>query len=233
MVGAGADVLVDGTPRNWLAAPITAPAAPAKRPATPASSSALVAVRAYADPISITLAGAAHSIAALELALATYVHPIVQPGRAPRLISGNIDSRIVILCDQPENDSSPAAVLRARMLASIGLNIGDYALTHRLPWPTTGNGAPTAPQLTAFTPFVSRALVFAQPRLILALGQHAAAIAGDAMAVTSARGRWANLAVGDLQVPLLATCHPRLLLNQPDLKRLAWADLQAFAARLA
>jgi uracil-DNA glycosylase len=34
-------------------------------------------------------------------------------------------------------------------------------------------------------------------------------------------------------VPLLATFHPRLLLKQPELKRLAWADLQAFAARLA
>jgi uracil-DNA glycosylase len=34
-------------------------------------------------------------------------------------------------------------------------------------------------------------------------------------------------------VPLLATFHPRRLLTQPDLKRLAWADLQAFAARLA
>jgi uracil-DNA glycosylase len=29
----------------------------------------------------------------------------------------------------------------------------------------------------------------------------------------------------------MLTFHPRRLLTQPELKRLAWADLQAFAAR--
>jgi DNA polymerase len=49
------------------------------------------------------------------------------------------------------------------------------------------------------------------------------------MAVASARGKWGR--VGD--APLLAISSPRFLIKQPQQKRQAWADLQAFAARVA
>ena len=66
------------------------------------------------------------------------------------------------------------------------------------------------------------------PRLVLALGDRAAALAGEARGVAALRGRWHSLD----GVPMLVTFHPRRLLTQPELTRLAWADLQAFAARL-
>jgi DNA polymerase len=151
---------------------------------------------------------------------------------APVLISGNAASGVVILADQPDADGSPAAVLRARMLAAIGLDADTCAIVYRLPWPTTGARAPRSDELAAFAPFVARALELATPHHILALGQVAAAVAGEAMAVASARGRWADVGIGERQVPMLATFHPRLLLGQPLRKREAWADLQAFASRL-
>ena len=150
----------------------------------------------------------------------------------PALLTGNASSGVIILCDQPEPDGTPAAILRTRMLAAIGLDIENAALLHRLPWPTTGARAPRPDELASFAPFVGRALELARPRYVLALGQHAAALAGEPMALASARGRWSTITVGDADVPLLATCHPRLLLSQPARKREAWTDLQAFAARL-
>ena len=96
------------------------------------------------------------------------------------------------------------------------------------PWPLTGSRAPRADEITSFAPFIARAIGLARPRLILAFGQHAAALAGEDRGIASLRGRW--LAIGE--TPMLATFHPRQLLNQPELKRLAWADLQALAARI-
>jgi DNA polymerase len=118
------------------------------------------------------------------------------------------------------------------MLAAIGLDASNSALLHRLPWPTTGARAPRNDELAAFAPFVARALELIRPRLLLALGQAAAALAGDSMALASARGQWANVSIDGVMVPLFATLHPRLLLAQPLRKREAWADLQAFSARL-
>jgi DNA polymerase len=169
----------------------------------------------------------------LDTALAGFAHPLRRSDVAPQLVVGNADARIIILCDQIEDADSPAALLRTRMLAAIGLDPGNSALLHRIPWPMPGGRSPNAGELAAFAPFADRALAIVRPRAVLALGQLAAGIAGDAMARNSARGRWADLGVGDAVVPLLASCHPRLLLNQPLRKREAWADLQAFAARLA
>ena len=220
---AGVDTAVDDAPRNWLATPpavSTAPPRPAPRPSDAAPG------RPQVSPV------VAPDLAALVAAIAAFDHPSRRRDGAPALITGNAESRILIVCDQPEPDGSPAAQLRQQMLAAIGLDADNSALLHRLPWPTTGARAPRADELSAFAPFVARALELTRPRLLLALGQAAAALAGDAMALSSARGRWGSVDVAGGTVPLLATLHPRLLLSQPLRKRESWADLQAFAARL-
>ena len=229
LVMAGVDTAVDAEPRRWLNAAkpasvrsVAPQAAPIVAPSPVKSARVISAVPATANATAPTLA-------ALIEAVAVFAHPLRRADLAPILITGNADAGVIILCDQPEPEGSPAAVLRARMLAAIGLDAANSALLHRLPWPTTGARPPRADELASFAPFIDRALELTRPRCILALGQHAAAIAGEAMALASARGQWS--AVGD--IPLLATCHPRLLLSQPARKREAWADLQAFAQRLA
>ena len=235
LVAAGVDSAVDAAPRRWLdAAPALRPdpaviraappvvAAPMTRPGT-----ATAAAASPAAPV------AAATLAELTAAVAGFDHPLRRVDAPPRLLTGNPDARVLILCDQPEDDVEPAARLRTRMLAAIGLDAGNCALLHRIPWPMPGGRSPSSAEVTAFAPFADRALALVRPRAVLALGQLAAGLAGDAMGRASARGRWADLAVGDAVVPLLATCHPRLLLTQPLRKREAWADLQTFAARLA
>ncbi len=241
LVQAGVDTAVDATPRRWLDAPpprrvqpAPPPAAIQSRPATakPATPRPPAGLQP-APRTSATLPAAIVTLADLDAAVAGFDHPLRRSDLAPHLLVGNPDSRVIILCDQPEPDMSPAALLRTRMLAAIGLDTGNCALLHRIPWPMPGGRSPGAAELGAFTPFCDRGLAIMRPRAVLALGQLAAGLAGEAMARASARGRWADLGVGETMVPLLATCHPRLLLNQPQRKRDAWTDLQDFAARLA
>lgn len=230
LVTAGADALVTDAPRNWLAAPpaprppqhpptvIAGPAAAAATGARPAPPAALAATTALAE--------AAVDLPALAAAVAEFPHPLRRPGLVAQLWRGEPDTAVAILCDQPEEPGSPAAMLRERMLAAIGLAPADHAVGHVVPWPLAR--APRAEEAMAFAPFLARALALARPRFILAFGQAASAVAGDSRGIASLRGNW--LAVAG--IPLLATFHPRQLLAQPELKRLAWADLQAFAARI-
>lgn len=230
---AGVDTAVDDAPRNWLAAParppeIPPPAAPRPSDAAP-NGGIMTAATARSAPIPAIEAA---DLAALDAAVAGFEHPLRRSDITPMLVTGAASSGIMIVCDQPEPEGSPAAVLRSRMLAAIGLDASNSALLHRLPWPTTGARAPRGDELAAFAPFVARALELTRPRLLLALGQAAAALAGDTMAVASARGRWGDVGIEGATVPLLSTLHPRLLLTQPLRKREAWADLQAFASRM-
>lgn len=230
LVAAGVDVPVDAAPRNWLM--------PASRPADPRPAevhrapAAPIAARPVARPAAARASVQGATLDALGESLNAFAHPLRRAGMVPQLINGNADAGILIICEQPEAEDSPAAILRGRMLAAIGLDSGNSARLHRLPWPTTGARTPRAEEIAAFAPFVDRALELVAPRCLLALGQVAAALAGEAMAVSSARGRWAEVIVGGRAVPLLATCNPRFLLAQPLRKREAWADLQAFAARM-
>ena len=225
---AGVDTAVEATPRNWLAA-----APPAAKAAPPRPSDAPATARARPAAVPVATEVDAATLAELDAAVAAFAHPLRRADMAPLLLTGNAVSGVIIVCDQPEPDGSPAALLRARMLAAIGLDAGTCALLHRLPWPTTGARAPRPDELDTFAPFVARALQLSRPRILLALGQAAAALAGETMALASARGRWADVMIAGDAVPLLATCHPRLLLAQPLRKREAWSDLQAFAARMA
>lgn len=228
LVAAGADAAVTDTPRNWLAAPPPQNSAPG--PAPIAIAAMLGQPIAVSRPVAAreTSLVAIPDLAALEAALLAFDHPLRRADLAPQLLTGNIASGIIVLGDQPTAPDTPQARLMARMLAAIGLSLADHAVAHLLPWATPGERAPRDPEIAAFAPFRVRALALAAPRLVLAFGERAVALSGQARGIASARGKW--LAIDD--IPMLATFHPRQLLTQPELKRLAWADLQAFQTRL-
>jgi len=223
LVTAGADALVDAAPRNWLAAPTPRPAprsVAAPRPA--ARNTPIAAVRAAPELAAITdLAGLADALSALT-------HPLRRAGLAPRLVEGPVGAPLLVLGDQPEAAGSPADRLLGRMLAAIGLARDACGFAHLLPWPTPGGRPLRDDEISAFGPWLAHGLALAAPRLILTIGDRAAALTGAAGSVAALRGQWLTAA----GAPALATFHPRRLLDQPELKRLAWADLQTLATRI-
>ena len=225
LVTAGADAIVTETPRNWLAEPRPAPAtAPVAVPRPVIESRATVPIAAPVNAEAMT----ATDLGALDAALVAFAHPLRRADTAPQLLTGNTTSAIIVLGDVPEVGDTPLSRLTARMLAAIGLTPENSAFGHLLPWELPAGRPPRPEEIAAFAPFRTRAFELAAPKLVLAFGERAAALTGAARGIASIRGQW--LAIGN--VPVLATFHPRILLNQPELKRLAWADLQAFAARI-
>ncbi len=222
LVLAGADCAVGNAPRNWLAeSPVPPP--PVRIAAAPA---------APVPSLQATeLANAADSVAALISAVTAFDHPLRRPGLAPMLCDGEGQRGILVMTDMPDAEGSAAERLRTRMLAAIGLDLTGARLARLVPWPTAGGRAVTQAEVAAFAPFVARLLILTQPRAVLAFGSAAASLSGEDGGINRVRGRWQTVA--GFSVPMLATFHPRALLNHPDHKPLAWADLQAFAQRIA
>lgn len=129
-----------------------------------------------------------------------------------------------------------AGQLLDRMLAAIGRDrrTGAY-ITNIVFWRPPGNRAPTDEETEACRPFVLRHIALVRPRAVVLLGASAAkALLRTSEGITRLRGRWQELDVEGLEVPVpvLPTFHPAFLLRQPMRKREAWADLQALRARL-
>lgn len=226
LIAAGCDVPVTDAPRHWLAEPRPepAPAAPPERRDAPAS----VATPAIplpppprsADPAAPHPALACETPDALQALLGRF--PAAR--RAPPLLwHGAIETGIWVLIDRPDSDPGHRTMID-RMMAAIHLDWSRAALVSRLPWPTPGDGEPTADYLARFTPVVERLATLAAPRHVLALGQCAAELAGSEARLVSSRGRWFGWGTAQL----LPSIHPRTMAASKEQKQQALAHLKLF-----
>lgn len=152
-------------------------------------------------------------------------------------VDGVRGARVLVIGEAPgkEDDEEgkpfigPAGQLLDRMLASIGLNRkANMALTTMIPWRPPGNRNPTATETAICLPFVQRHIELAKPDTVLLLGGIAAqGVLAVKDGILKLRRDIHQLALPGLESPVttFAVFHPTYLLNRPEEKRLAWADL--------
>ncbi|WP_288457646.1 uracil-DNA glycosylase family protein [uncultured Sphingomonas sp.] len=210
---AGVDVLVADEPLRWLEAPPPAPT-PAIAPAT-------------AAPAPDVLPDTLEAFAAWRLGEGA---PDAGWGGVPIAASGPAGATVMILVDCPERDDrdvlmeGPVGRLFDRMLAAIGLDRAQVALAAVCARrPTTGR---VPRDIEARLGTIARHHVeLVAPKRLLAMGD-AASRAILSMNVADARGRYHPLNHRNGTVTeVVATHHPRFLLDRPAAKTEAWRDL--------
>lgn len=211
---AGVDTLADDSPRNWLAAApvVTEAVAAAPVQAKAALPDTLAAFRAF------LLADAS----------------IPGPAKGRVDASGDAASGIVIVVDMPEAEdrasgnllSGEVGALFDRMLGAIKLGRDQVYLIPFSPVrATTGRLGDT--ELAKLTPLLLHHLTLAAPRKLLLLGD-APVQALLRKPAAQARDIVHQVAIGDGEVPTVASIHPRLVHLRREHRALAWADLQRF-----
>ena len=209
---AGVDLLVDDVPRDWFAAPPpprpAAADAPPPVPALPATLEAFAAWRTGPDAPDAGWSGAA--VAA----------------------SGPTDAALMVLLDCPDREDGDAGALLAgiqgrlfdRMLAAIGLSrdaVHVAAVCARRP---IAGRMPR--EVEARLGEVARHHVqLVAPKRLLLLGDATSrAILGMERGV--ARGRPHQFQHKDGITQVVASLHPRLLIERPAMKAESWRDLR-------
>ena len=210
---AGVDVLVDEAPRDWLRAKAKAPAAPVPAVETPdALPNQLELFRAYLrDRDSL---------------------PFASPGARRVCPAGDPASGLMIVTDMPASEDCATGTLLSgdvgklfdRMLAAIGRDRGSIYLAS-LSCLRSPDGRFTDTASTQCAALARHHIGLAQPKALLLFGD-ACAKALLGMSMTQARGRWHELQTHAGPVKTIATLSPLFLLNQPQAKAHAWADLQ-------
>jgi DNA polymerase len=127
-----------------------------------------------------------------------------------------------------------AGQLLDRMLSAAGWSEQDVHITNIVYWRPPGNRTPTPQEAEACRPFLERQIELVAPRVLLLLGGTAAKhILGTEEGILKIRGKWQELQIGALNVPVLASLHPAYLLRTPISKRQAWLDLLRVRERLS
>jgi uracil-DNA glycosylase len=210
---AGVDVLVEDTPRDWLAdvskaiAPVVpAPAATASA-ALPATIEAFLAWRLSADA------------------------PEADWGAAKIAASGPVDADVMVLVDCPEREDCDALMSGAvgrlfdRMLAAIGRSRADVHVAALCAARPVAGRMPR--EIEARLGEIARHHVaLVAPKRLLVMGN----AASRAILPTDAAGSEENLPVvnhaNGKVTEVVTTYHPRFLLEKPAAKAEAWRDLQ-------
>jgi len=207
----GVDILVDGNPRDWLAAPVVQPAVvaqPTSDAALPGTLEAFLAWRTGPDA------------------------PDAGWGGDPVLASGPLDAEFMVLLDQPDRDdcaegrllSGASGRLFDRMLAAVGLS-RDAVYVAAVCIRRSATGRPARGSEAKLADAALHHLSLVRPRRLLLLGDAAsrAVLASDASA---ARGILHGVDHKGGRSDAVASFHPRLLLTRPAAKAEAWRDLR-------
>lgn len=154
---------------------------------------------------------------------------------------GNDKAKVMLIGEAPGRDEDlqgkpfvgRAGRLLDKMLASIGLDEDTVYITNTIYWRPPGNRTPTAQEIGACMPFLTRQIELLEPQVIVLLGGAAAkSVLDTTEGIMRLRGKWKLYNAKGRDIPTLATLHPAYLLRTPDAKRLAWRDLLMLKARL-
>jgi len=125
-------------------------------------------------------------------------------------------------------------VMLSRMLKAISLSVEKVYITNIIKCAIPRSVQPQAAHVDSCISFLRRQISLLEPEVICTMGPVTArALLGKTQPLSSIRGKFHDYRVSDSKViPLLPTYHPTFLLQNPDMKKATWLDLQLLAKKL-
>ena len=239
-LAAGVDEVVGFEPTDRFAPP-PEPRAPASPPPAPGAAPAR-ARPAEAAPAAAQDIAAAADLDALRARLLAFDGCALKKTATNTVFGeGPARARLMIVGEAPGADEDrqgrpfvgPSGRLLERMLAAIGLSRDEVYIANTVYWRPPGNRTPSAEEVEACRPFISRQIALVAPEVLMLTGGAAAkTLLGTTEGIMRLRGRWRSLETSGGPVDVMPTFHPAFLLRSPARKRESWRDLLAVRARL-
>lgn len=121
-----------------------------------------------------------------------------------------------------------------RMLKAIGLGEKDAFVTNVIKCGIEESVQPKGENIDACSSFLHRQIAAVSPEIICTMGIIATRVfLSISRPLSQLRGRFhTHVTSTKMEIPLLATYHPTFLLQNPEMKRATWVDLQLMEKRL-
>ena len=150
---------------------------------------------------------------------------------------GSLNPEILIVNDFPnseEEDQSNNILaedckeLLVKMLGAINVELKENTIINTFFWRTPGDRRPTSNEIDKCRPFFYKIIELLAPKYIISLGDLALSVLMESeVNFVDSRGKTLNNK--KMNIPIFPLFHPRVLIKQPSLKRLAWEDLKIIA----
>lgn len=255
-IEAGADEVLQETPRNWLAAPqetAKTETIESKSHKTQPPTAALPLGTAEACLAAAKLARSATTLEELRAAIAGFEGLAIRKTATNMVFAeGNPKARVMMIGEAPgaEEDAQGKPFVGAsgqlldKMLTCIGLSRWEedpeksVYITNILNWRPPGNRSPSPAEIEMSLPFIERHIALVQPKVLFFLGGvPTKALLQTEEGISKLRGKWKDYTpqtpeIGGSRHPALPSYHPSYLLRTPIKKKESWIDLQLLAKEL-
>ncbi len=165
--------------------------------------------------------------------------PLYKTRKNPVPGEGRCDAEIMFVGEAPgarEDETGrpfvgAAGKLLTELLEGIGVKREDVYITNVVKCRPPGNRDPTEEEIAACSPYLLRQIKAIKPKIIVALGRHAAKfLYGQAglkwVNMTRMHGKIYDAVISGVEIKLMATYHPAAALYYPKLKPLLVEDFQ-------
>ena len=237
-VDLGADEAIGNVPINRYEVPKEAPKMAKPKPADAAP----IVKQQGPDPVAVAreLAQGAQDLDGLKAAMASFPHCDLKNGARNLVFSSGVaGAKVMVITDAPTREEDregaplvgPEGQMFDAMFGAID-HARDHAenpiyITSVLPWRAQTRD-PNPKDVAMMLPFLTRHIALAKPDVLVLMGNHACEALTGSKGISKLRGTWTE-ALGKPALPML---HPKYLLQKPQSKREAWADLLNLKGRL-
>lgn len=154
---------------------------------------------------------------------------------------GDFNSPIMLIGETPgklEDDSGLSfqgeiGTLLKKMLAAIKINQKKIYSTYCINFRPPEDRKPTSQEIKRYSKYLKEHISIINPKIIISMGSTAMeALTGLNNRISSERGNWKEIILGNKTFPVMITFSPSYLIRFPENKKYSWEDLKKIKKKI-
>ena len=154
---------------------------------------------------------------------------------------GDFNSQIMLIGETPgklEDDSGLSfqgeiGTLLKKMLAAIKINQKKIYSTYCINFRPPEDRKPTSQEIKRYSKYLKEHISIINPKIIISMGSTAMeALTGLNNRISSERGNWKEIILGNKTFPVMITFSPSYLIRFPENKKYSWEDLKKIKKKI-
>jgi uracil-DNA glycosylase len=154
---------------------------------------------------------------------------------------GNINSPIMLIGEAPgeaEDNSGKSfqgesGALLNKMLLAINIKKENVYLTYSVNFRPPEDRKPTAQEIKRYSVFLKEHVTIINPKIVILMGSTAMeSITGSNVKISNERGKWKEIILKNITLPVMITFNPSYLIRFPENKKYSWEDLKKIKQKI-
>ena len=154
---------------------------------------------------------------------------------------GEINSPIMLIGEAPSEEEEEMGIvfqgekgeLLKKMFSAINISINNIYFAFSINYRTPNDRRPSTNEINRYSIFLKDHISIINPKLLVLMGSTAMeAVTGLNCKISDERGRWKEIIIKNVTIPIMISFSPSYLIRFPENKKYAWKDLKMIKQKI-